>query len=35
MPDDTEAVALRAWLEVIIKEAENAEAQAAVARHRI
>jgi hypothetical protein len=35
MPDDTEAAALRAWLEAIIKEAENAEAQVAVARHRV
>jgi hypothetical protein len=29
MPDDTEAAALRAQLEVIIKEAKGAEAQAA------
>jgi hypothetical protein len=35
IPDDTEAAALRTRLEAIVKEAENAEAQAAVARHRI
>jgi hypothetical protein len=29
MPDDTEAAALHAWLETIIKEAEDVEAQAA------
>jgi hypothetical protein len=34
MPDDTEATALRARLEAIVKEAENAEAQAAAARRR-
>jgi hypothetical protein len=33
MSDDTEAVALRARLETIVKEAENAEAQATTARH--
>jgi hypothetical protein len=32
MPDDTEAAALRARLEVIIKEAEDAEAQVTAAR---
>jgi hypothetical protein len=26
MPDDTEAAALRAWLEAIVKEAEDTEA---------
>jgi PHD/YefM family antitoxin component YafN of YafNO toxin-antitoxin module len=35
IPDDTEAAALRARLEAIVKEAEDAEAQAAVARHHI
>jgi hypothetical protein len=35
MPDDTEAAALCARLGAIIKETENAEAQAAAARHRI
>jgi hypothetical protein len=35
MPDDTEAAALCAWLEAIIKEAEDAEAQAAADRHRV
>jgi hypothetical protein len=35
MPDDTEAAALRARLEAIIKETEDAEAQAATARHRV
>jgi hypothetical protein len=35
MPDDTEAVALRARLEAIIKKAEDVEAQAATARRRI
>jgi hypothetical protein len=35
MPDDTKVVALRARLEAIIKEAEDAEAQAADARRRI
>jgi hypothetical protein len=34
-PDDTEAAALRVWLEAIVKEAKDAEAQAAAARHRI
>jgi hypothetical protein len=35
MPDDTEAAALRAQLEAIIKEAEDAEAQAAAAHRRV
>jgi hypothetical protein len=35
MPDDTEATALRARLNAIIKEAEDAEAQATAARHRV
>jgi hypothetical protein len=35
MPDDTKVAALRARLEAIIKEAENAEAQAAAARRRV
>jgi hypothetical protein len=35
MPDDTEATALRARLEAIIKEAEDAKAQAAAARRRV
>jgi hypothetical protein len=35
MPDDTEAAALCAWLEAIIKEAEDVEAQATAARHRV
>jgi hypothetical protein len=35
MPDDTEAAALRARLEVIIKEAEDAEAQVTAARRRV
>jgi hypothetical protein len=35
MPDDTEAAALRARLEAIIKEVEDVEAQAAAARRRI
>jgi hypothetical protein len=35
MPDDIEAAALRARLEAIVKEAEDAEAQAAVARRRV
>jgi hypothetical protein len=35
MPDDTDAVALHARLEAIVKEVEDAEAQAAAARHRI
>jgi hypothetical protein len=35
MPDGTEAAALRARLEAIVKEAEDAEAQAAAARRRI
>jgi hypothetical protein len=35
MPNDTEAAALRARLEAIIKEAEDAEAQATAARRRV
>jgi transcriptional antiterminator Rof (Rho-off) len=35
MTDDTEAAALRAWLEVIVKEAEDVEAQAATAHRRV
>jgi hypothetical protein len=35
MSDGTEAAALRAWLEAIVKEAEDAEAQPATARHRV
>jgi hypothetical protein len=35
MPDDTEATALRARLNAIVKEAEDAEAQATAARHRV
>jgi hypothetical protein len=35
MPDNTEAAALCAWLETSIKEAKDAEAQAATARRRI
>jgi hypothetical protein len=35
MPDDTEAAALRAQLESIVKKAEDAEAQAAAARRRV
>jgi hypothetical protein len=35
MPDDIEAAALRARLEAIVNEAEDAEAQAAVARRRV
>jgi hypothetical protein len=35
MPDDTEAADFRARLEAIIKEAEDAEAQVAAARHRV
>jgi hypothetical protein len=35
MPEDTEAIALCARLEAIIKEAEDAEAQATTARRRI
>jgi hypothetical protein len=35
MPDDTKAAALHAQLEAIIKEAEDAEAQAAAARRRV
>jgi hypothetical protein len=35
MPDDTEATALRARLEAIVKEAEDVEAQAAAAHRRV
>jgi hypothetical protein len=35
MPDDIEAAALRARLEAIVKEDEDAEAQAAAARRRV
>jgi hypothetical protein len=35
MPDNTEAAALRAQLEAIVKEAEDAESQAAAARRRV
>jgi hypothetical protein len=35
IPDDTKAAALRARLDAIIKEAEDAEAQAAAARRRV
>jgi hypothetical protein len=35
MPDDTEAAALRARLDAIVKEAKDAEAQAAAARRRV
>ena len=35
MPDDTEAAALHARLEAIVKEAKDAEAQAAAARRRV
>jgi hypothetical protein len=35
MPDNTEAAALRARLEAIIKEAEDAEAQVAAARRHV
>jgi hypothetical protein len=35
MPDDPETAALRARLETIIKEAEDAEAQAAIAHRRV
>jgi hypothetical protein len=35
MLDNTEATALRAWLETIVKEAEDAEAQAAAAHRRV
>jgi hypothetical protein len=35
MPDDTEAIALHARLEAIVKEVEDAEAQVAAACHRI
>jgi hypothetical protein len=35
MPDDIEAAALRARLEAIVKEAKDAEAQAAAARRRV
>jgi hypothetical protein len=35
MSDNTEAAALRARLEAIVKEAEDAEAQTTAARHRV
>jgi PHD/YefM family antitoxin component YafN of YafNO toxin-antitoxin module len=35
MSDDTEATTLRAQLEAIVKEAEDAEVQATVARHHV
>jgi hypothetical protein len=35
MPDDTEAATLRAWLETIVKEAEDTEAQPTVARRHV
>jgi hypothetical protein len=35
MPDNTEAAALRARLEAIIKEAEDAEAQVAAAHRHV
>jgi hypothetical protein len=35
MSDDTDAAALRAWLEAIIKEAEDAEVLAAATRRRV
>jgi hypothetical protein len=35
MPDDTEAASLHARLEAIVKEAEDAEVQAAAARRRV
>jgi hypothetical protein len=35
MPDDTEAAALRAQVEAIIKEAEDAEAQAAATQRHV
>jgi hypothetical protein len=35
MSDDTEAAALRARLEAIVKETEDAEAQAIDAHHRV
>jgi hypothetical protein len=35
MPDDTEAATLCAQLETIVKESEDAEAQATAARRRI
>jgi hypothetical protein len=35
MPDDTEVVVLRVRLETIIKEAEDTEAQAVVARRHV
>jgi hypothetical protein len=35
MLDDTEAAALRAWLEAIVKEAEDAEVQAAAVRRHV
>jgi hypothetical protein len=35
MPNNTEVAALRARLEAIVKEAEDAKAQAVIARHRV
>jgi hypothetical protein len=35
MPDDTKVATLRAWLEAIIKEAEDAKAQATTAHRRV
>jgi hypothetical protein len=35
MSEDTEATALRAWLEAIIKKTEDTEAQAAAAHHHV
>jgi hypothetical protein len=35
MLDDTETTTIRAWLEAIIKEAENIEAQVVAARHHV
>jgi hypothetical protein len=35
MSDDTEAAVLRVQLEAIVKEAEDVEAQATAARHRV
>jgi hypothetical protein len=35
MSDDTKTTALRAWLEGIVKEVEDAEAQATAARHHV
>jgi hypothetical protein len=35
MADDTEAAAIRARFEAIVKEAKDVEAQATAARHRV